>query len=316
MNIKRPDISLIITTHNRAALLDATLARFANLDTRDFRWELIVVDNGCTDDTQAVLDRHSQVLPLVRLNEPRPGKTRAQNRALDAAHGALIVLSDDDVVADVGWLDAFYRAAERWPDISIFGGQIDPVLEKPAPDWLSKSGAQEQLVRRFSYYRPRADEGHTDIYPLGPNTAIRFASLHDIRFDETLGPDGTSQYVSSGDTAFIKALVDQGESIVFVPDARIDHVVRPAQLELRSLNQRAFRRGMKNAVFDTQRYRGLSVCGAPLRLWASVLRLRLRVLLRYPLGKQYRVALENRLAFRRGFLHQRRLSNRRSRAGD
>ncbi len=68
-------------------------------------------------------------LQIHYVREDRPGKSRALNAALRIAQGKLMVFTDDDVVPQPDWLSQLYSAAQRYPDVNIFGGQIDVNLE-------------------------------------------------------------------------------------------------------------------------------------------------------------------------------------------
>src|SRR5439155_15197984 len=71
-------ISVIVATLNRAALLDECLTHMARqrFEPSD---EVIVVDNGSTDETALVIERHRRAFPaaLLGLTESRPGKSHA-----------------------------------------------------------------------------------------------------------------------------------------------------------------------------------------------------------------------------------------------
>src|SRR4051812_4932182 len=109
-------VTVAICTWNRSALLDRTLTSMRHLVIPEgVEWEILVVNNNCTDDTDDVLSRHFAGLPLRRVFEPRQGLSNARNAAIDVAAGELICWTDDDVLVDPGWLSAYVEAASRWP---------------------------------------------------------------------------------------------------------------------------------------------------------------------------------------------------------
>src|ERR1017187_6698685 len=93
-------LSVVVATRNRAyaiaeclGSIAAAIAHAAPLDA-----EIVVVDNGSTDDTAAVIKAWASAspVPVQLLSEPRQGKGRALNCALRAAQGELLVFTDDD----------------------------------------------------------------------------------------------------------------------------------------------------------------------------------------------------------------------------
>ena len=89
-------------------------------------WEVLVVDNNCTDETHEVVKSCEKSLPIRELFEARPGKSNALNKAIRGVKGAYILWTDDDTRVDGGWVAAYCRAFERWPGAAVFGGAIDP----------------------------------------------------------------------------------------------------------------------------------------------------------------------------------------------
>ena len=91
------DISVIISTHNQAARLRITLGSLAACTlAAGVTWELVLVNNACTDDTDAVAAGHANRLPLKLVHEPRKGLSWGRNAGLAVAsavdHGSTFTL--------------------------------------------------------------------------------------------------------------------------------------------------------------------------------------------------------------------------------
>jgi glycosyltransferase involved in cell wall biosynthesis len=98
------EVSVIVPTYNRAAVLPRALDSVLGQSGPDR--EVVVVDDGSTDDTRAVVERFG--VQYVRLERNR-GVSGARNRGLDATSGEYVLLLDsDDALAD-GALAALYR---------------------------------------------------------------------------------------------------------------------------------------------------------------------------------------------------------------
>ena len=117
-------------------------------------WELLVVNNNSTDDTESVITSYENRLPLRRLFEPSPGLSNARNHAIREAKGGLIIWTDDDVLVDSDWLAAYAAAADRWPDAAFFGGPIEAMVRGRAacmasaciPSFVSRDFGKEPCV--------------------------------------------------------------------------------------------------------------------------------------------------------------------------
>ena len=130
-------LTVAICTWNRASLLGRTLETLVRAKRPRAPWELIVVDNHCTDDTQRVLDRFAGPLPLRPVFEAEPGLSHARNAAIRHATGDYVVWTDDDVLVGEEWLCAYEAAVERWPEAAVFGGPVRARFEGTPPPWLS-----------------------------------------------------------------------------------------------------------------------------------------------------------------------------------
>ena len=262
---ERLDLSVIIATFNRARGLQTTLDHLMRQDVEGIRWEVIVVDNGSTDDTAAVLAGASERLPIVPIYEPGSGKNRALNRALDVARGELYVFTDDDVEPGDGWLMQLFRASRRYVKYSIFCGPIIPEYPDEAPVWMREHPFSVVAFGNWSHPEPEGPLAET---PCGANYALKAKAVGDMRFRLDLGPQAKSAPMGD-ETEFIHRLLAQGERVVYVPTATISHHVHKNQIEMKWLLTRAFRhgRGLARIVPDRDSFRLL---GVPAYLWLRV----------------------------------------------
>jgi len=125
-----PVISLILCTRNRASTLPACLASLARL-AAEIAFELVIVDNGSTDNTATVLAEFASAthIPVVLLHEPRAGVSRAKNAGIRAARGDILIFTDDDCYPEPGYLDAIASCFQD-DRIAYLGGRI--LLHDPA----------------------------------------------------------------------------------------------------------------------------------------------------------------------------------------
>lgn len=233
------DVTVALCTRNRAAQLRRALESVCALSLPDgTTWEVIVVDNGSTDDTPKVVREFAGRLPLLPLFEPTPGVSRARNCALQAAQGRYICWTDDDVVLSPQWLAAYLDAFKRHPDALLFGGPIEPVLESPARSLFERGKAHWPLAGPFaardpgSSVRPLALK-NCDV-PYGANLAVRVAEHRRLFFDERLGPSPFFNRLAD-ELDVIYRMMKQGATGWWVPEARVLHLIPPERQTLRYL---------------------------------------------------------------------------------
>jgi glycosyltransferase involved in cell wall biosynthesis len=299
------DATVIFATRDRSGLLAQTLAQLER-QTGDAGWELIVVDNGSSDDTPRVLADAAGRLPLRVLHEPSPGKNRALNQALAVARGDLLIFTDDDVIAEPDWISQMVGAARRWPEAAIFGGRVLLSFPPGTPRWL-----QEPLhgAMNFARYAPPYPEGATTYLPNGPNFAVRAAALGGLRYREDIGPQAGMAYAMGSETELIVRLRAQGAVMVYVPSATVHHVVQEHQLNDHYLLGRSYRLGRGQVRSRQSHHEARSfLFGAPRYLWRSAAASGLAYLASWPFGRRRRLGHGLRFQFYRGCIAEHRAS--------
>ncbi len=136
------DLSVILSTYNRSAVLKNALERLLTQQTAGMDYEILVVDNNSTDDTRQVVQSFVERDPHFRyIFEQRQGLSYARNAGIAAARSDLMVFCDDDVEVSPTWVQKNYEASLGFPDADYIGGRVLPIWSGPVPDWVKSSMA-------------------------------------------------------------------------------------------------------------------------------------------------------------------------------
>src|SRR5215467_10946415 len=148
-----PEIAGILPTHNRSRLLPRVLAGLWRQSLALERFEVVVVDDGSTDDTIAVLEDLGRGLPLKVLRQKASGIAAAKNLGVLAARAPILVFMDDDDAPDPWLLEVHLEAHRRQPApaVAVLGHtSLDPTIaELPLMRHVTKVGCQLFAYRQF-----------------------------------------------------------------------------------------------------------------------------------------------------------------------
>jgi GT2 family glycosyltransferase len=221
----RVDASVVLCVRNAAEVIDDQLDALSRQRTTR-RWELLIVDNGSTDDSMAHVERFRARLPATRIvaaNE-RAGLSYARNIGAAAAAGRLVAFCDADDAARPEWLDALC-AAHR--PRTIVGGRLDFTRynDETVRYWRGLGDRTEDLWLGFDHLP----------HVIGANFAIGRDD-----FAELGGCD--EQFTGSSDEMDLCwRAQNAGFAIVFAPEAVIDYRLRSSIKETRD-QQRGYGR--------------------------------------------------------------------------
>lgn len=150
-------LSVIIPTHNRCRSLLRLLQALASQEHPMHLVEVVVVANGCTDNTIDVLRKSSYPFRLVQVVSPQPGAARARQLGAEKARGGQLVFLDDDIEPLPGMLSAFAASMEH-PRMVVMGqltmmpdGQYDHQRILLLQWWEQKYREMGTQGHRFRY---------------------------------------------------------------------------------------------------------------------------------------------------------------------
>ena len=182
---RRPDISVVVCTYNRATKLPSSLEALSRQTVGD-RAEVIVVDDGSTDTTAQVARAYD--VRLLRHAGNR-GLAAARNTGVQASRAPIVAFTDDDCVPDRHWLELLLRAYER-PEVLAVGGTVRPLqtgnllhryiaaVNPLAPQEADLSRGYSIPYRAWLYakrnVRPQSPTGPRPVYSIpGANLSAR-----------------------------------------------------------------------------------------------------------------------------------------------
>ncbi len=212
-------LSIVIATYNRSRHLKDSLEAWAEQDFTKEDFEIIVVNNGSTDDTEQVcLDferRHPEInFQYVFLNHPC--LSCARNKGIELSSGDYITFVDDDARPEKHYIANFKRHTSGFPGIRAFGGRVLPHYETgKAPEWMSR-----YLQRLLSF----VDLGNEikifdKKYPVGCNMLFRKDLFEEVgMFDIPAG-------YRSEDKHFFLKVKRAGNKVLYLPDVTVYHFI-------------------------------------------------------------------------------------------
>lgn len=244
--VKR-EISVVVCTRSRAPLLAATLASLGRQTLAADRYEVLVVDNGSSDDTPEVVRRAAGCGANLRgLSEPRTGLSRARNTGVAAAAGAVVAFVDDDALVSEEWL-ARIAASFAASTTGAVTGRVEPLWEAPRPPWLSDALLPYLSIVDWGAVAGALAPGR---WLCGTNMAFRREDLLAVGgFAEDLGRRG-EKLLSMEEVDVQSRLSARGVVLRYEPAMVVSHRVGAERLTPPWLERRAFWQGVSNAIFE------------------------------------------------------------------
>jgi glucosyl-dolichyl phosphate glucuronosyltransferase len=238
-----PRVSVVVATRDRCQYLRLCLQALERQTAGFETFEVIVVDNGSTDQTESVVREFCGADRNVRyLRENRAGLSIARNLGVSESRAEIIAFTDDDAVPDPDWVALVAARYETLgSDVAVLGGEVRPIWEAPRPDWLT-----DELLRPLSaglLWSPSARFLRGEEWLVEVNIAYRKSRLLEFGgFAEQLGRVGES--LLSGEGCINLLMRRAGLHIFYDPNIVVGHHIPASRLTRSWFRRRLFWQGV------------------------------------------------------------------------
>ena len=246
-------LSVIIPTRNRARHLEGVLSSLRGQTHGAESFEVLVVDNGSTDNTREVCESYRTLLPGFQyLYESQPGLHVGRHLGMKRAQADILVYADDDIEAFPTWLEGI---AEPFGDeqVVLVGGKNLPKFELEPPVWILRMWEKDRQGGRMIPYLSILDLGDefkviNPYYVFGCNFSIRKSVLLEAGgFHPDAMPPELIRYRGDGETHLARHIIEHDYKAIYHPKASVHHLVPGERMTEEYFCRRAFAQGVSDS---------------------------------------------------------------------
>ena len=237
-----PRISVIIPTCNRMDSLRRCLDSIYCQSLSPEAFEVIVVNNCCTDRTVDLCAHYAQEHSnFLLVDEPIPGLLAARHAGWRAAAADVLTFCDDDIEAVPGWLETIDSIFSEQPDVYLVGGNCTGSFDADLPEWFAELWEEYDGLRMNRYYSLL--EGVNSLKEVEPGIIFgcNFSARRSV-WEEAggAGPDCMANmlFQGEGENRVCDAASRVGRKAVLHPGASVRHHMPANRLTLPYMRRR------------------------------------------------------------------------------
>jgi glycosyltransferase involved in cell wall biosynthesis len=244
-------LSIIIPTFNRCQQLKLTLLSIVKSGTSRDLFEIIIVDNGSTDETENIVFGiiQSNLNTKIRyVFDNIPGLLTGRHRGAQEANGDIFVFVDDDIVVTEHWLDTIIEVMSVRNDVSFLTGPNIPEFATDPPNWLNWFWKETPYGGKECAWLSLLDMGENEIeidpgYVWGLNFTIRRRDFIDLGgFHPDNIPKKLQHFQGDGETG----LTNKGKNkkALYHPLVAIKHCIPQNRCTYEYFDERSYYQGV------------------------------------------------------------------------
>ena len=219
-------VSIVICCYNSAWIIERTLAAIkVQVLPSDLDWEVVLVDNNCSDDTVEIARRTMQDsdIDFTIVEEPNPGLAYARRKGIDMVKYDIVIYCDDDNLLCSNYVSMMYCIMRSNPQIGAAGGKgIAEFMAEP----------EDYVLKRISGYAIGTQmDGRVD-WLYGAGVTLRTELVRDVYCNQhcyLIGRKG-NMLLSGDDSELVMSMVNRGYRIYPTDDVFYIHVLKAERL--------------------------------------------------------------------------------------
>lgn len=254
--------SVIIPTLNQSSKLKKCLSQLAKLNFKSDLSEVLVVDNGSTDDTKEVaFSFKDKIQNLNYYFCADPGLMAARHMGCEEAQGDILCYIDDDSFVTKYWLKGISDSFSD-KNVVLVGGPCIPEYEIAPPEWLEYFWNKTEFGK-VNGFLSLVDFGSQErkispMYVFGCNFFIRKDIFLEIGGSHPdFFPEKYRKYQGYGESAVAVKLINLGYKAHYNPDVKIKHLVPALRLTVEYFCWRAYYQGIGGSFRKIRKEHGL-----------------------------------------------------------
>jgi len=217
-------ISAIISTYNRAHFLEGLFDSVIKQTIDSSRYEIVIVNNNCTDNTEEICKKFFESHPEISVNyciETNQGLSFGRNRGIVESKFEIVTFLDDDAIIAPDFFETTLAFFDLHPEVNAIGGKILLQFMNKKPDWYNP-----YLASMLGYFNPGDKEKiFTKGFFRGSNMSFRKDIFNRYDgFNTSLGRVGKNLVGSEEKELFFR-YKSKGEVMWYVPSTVVYHLV-------------------------------------------------------------------------------------------